>query len=84
MSVPTTTTASAGPEAKAPEAEHPYNSATIDALGFLYAVMRDQHTSLRWRVDAAEKLMHIDPHGYIARQDHEQVTIRIGGIKYDA
>jgi hypothetical protein len=69
----------------APAPTHAYDNPSIGALEFLYAVMRDPHTSLRWRVEAADRLMRIDPNGYVARQEHASTVISMGGIrKFDA
>jgi hypothetical protein len=69
----------------APQVDHPYDDRGIDALTFLRRVMDDPNTSLRYRMQAADILMRIDPDNDLIEREGPIPTYRIGGIKgYDA
>jgi hypothetical protein len=60
---------------------HSFDDASLNALEFLFAVMRDKSTDLRDRTRAAELLLHIigPSDACVVRQDREVTTIRVSG-----
>ena len=59
---------------------HPFDAADIGAMEFLIAVMRDPMMSLTKRIDAAGRLLRIDPHQrypYKRAQHHAEGSFSI-------
>jgi hypothetical protein len=63
-------------KAQEPEQHHLYDDPKLGPMEFLRMVYSDPHTPLHIRMDAANKLMRINPD---YRGPH--LTIRVGGLK---
>ena len=71
------------PEAKAPDhtsVDHLYDDPSLDAFGFLYAVMHSPKVDIEHRIACADFLMHHDPMGEHRLPRRDMTTVRIGGI----